>query len=75
MKVHRKLFISMLKSSNVGLRFIAKELGVTTAELMRILTVGDEFDYSQSERLMQMFGADAMACVIDWEGINVRCPI
>ena len=75
MKVHKKLFISMLKNANVGLRFTARELGITTAELLRMLAVGDEFDYEQSERLMQMFGADAMLPVIDWEGINVRCPI
>ncbi len=75
MKVHRKKFISMMKKPNVGFRFIAKELGLTPYELARMLTVGDEFDYAQSERLMQMFGAEEMLSVIDWEGINVRCPI
>ena len=75
MKVHRKLFISMRKKSNVGFRFIARELGLTVYELARMLTVGEEFDYAQSERLMQMFGAEEMLTVIDWEGINVRCPI
>lgn len=75
MKVHRKKFISMLKNSNVGLSFVAKELGITLGELLRMLTVGDEFSYEQSEQLMQMFGAEAMLPVIDWEGINVRCPV
>ena len=75
MKVHKNLFISMMKKSNVGFRFIAKELGLTAYELARMLTVGEEFDDAQSERLMQMFGAEEMLTVIDWEGINVRCPI
>lgn len=75
MKVHKKLFIQMMKKSNVGFRFIAKELGITVCELARMLAVGEEFDYTQSERLMAMFGAEEMLSVIDWEGINVRCPI
>ena len=75
MKVHKNLFISMMRKSNVGFRFIARELSLTTYELMRMLAVGEEFDYAQSERLMQMFGAEAMVPVIDWEGINARCPL
>ena len=75
MKVHKNLFISMMKKSNVGFRFIAKELGLTVYELARMLAVNEEFDYAQSERLMAMFGAEEMLSVIDWEGINVRCPI
>ena len=75
MKVHRKLFISLMKKSNVGFRFIAKELGLTAYELARMLAVGEEFDYAQSATLMAMFGGEEMLPVIDWEGINVRCPI
>ncbi len=75
MKVHRKLFISLMKKSNVGFRFIAKELGLTVYELARMLAVNEEFDYAQSATLMAMFGAEEMLPVIDWEGINVRCPI
>ena len=75
MKVHKNLFISMMKKSNVGFRFIAKELGLTVYELARMLAVDEEFDYAQSATLMAMFGAEEMLPVIDWEGINVRCPI
>ncbi len=75
MKVHKNLFISMMKKSNVGFRFIAKELGLTVYELARMLAVNEEFDYAQSATLMAMFGAEEMLPVIDWEGINVRCPI
>ena len=75
MKVHNNLFISMMKKSNVGFRFIAKELGLTVYELARMLAVNEEFDYAQSATLMAMFGAEEMLPVIDWEGINVRCPI
>lgn len=75
MKVHKNLFISMMKKSNVGFRFIAKELGLTVYELARMLAVNEEFDYAQSATLMAMFGAEEMLSVIDWEGINVRCPI
>lgn len=75
MKVHRKLFIMMMKKSNVGFRFIAKELGLTAYELARMLAVGEAFDYSQSAVLMQMFGAEDMLPVIDWEGINACCPV
>ena len=75
MKVHKNLFISMMKKSNVGFRFIAKELGLMVYELARMLAVNEEFDYAQSATLMAMFGAEEMLPVIDWEGINVRCPI
>lgn len=75
MKVHKNKFILMIRKSKVGLRFIAKELGLTIYELLRMLAVGEEFTYEQSEKLMAMFGADAMLPVIDWEGINVRCPV
>ena len=75
MKVHKNLFISMMKKSNVGFRFIAKELGLTVYELARMLAVNEEFDYAQSATLMAMLGAEEMLPVIDWAGINVRCPI
>ena len=41
---------------------------------MRIATQG-AFDYEQSKRLLEIFGAEAMAQVIDWEGMNVRNPL
>lgn len=33
------------------------------------------FDYKQSKRLLEIFGAEVMAEVIDWEGMNVRNPL
>lgn len=54
---------------------ISLELGICESKLIRMLNGRKPFDYEQSKRMLEMFGADAMAAVIDWEGMNVRCPI
>ena len=64
MKVNTKKFIRMVKN----------ECG-SLAELAAILFGGLPFNYEQSERMMNAFGAEKMVKVIDWEGMNVRCPI
>ncbi len=75
MKVNTKRFIEMVMHECASVFLFCIEFGITVAELRRMLLSGIPFDYEQSEKLVGMFGASAMASVIDWEGMNVRCPI
>ena len=75
MKVKTRKFITLLKRSRTSLLTISLELGICESTLIRMLNGRKPFDYEQSKRILEMFGADAMAAVIDWEGMNVRCPI
>ena len=75
MKVHIQPFVRMVKKECGSLLLFCIEFGISKAELTAILLGGLPFSYEQSERMMNAFGAEKMVKVIDWEGMNVRCPI
>ena len=75
MKVNTKKFIRMVKNECGSLLLFCIEFGISKAEVTAILLGGLPFNYEQSERMINAFGAEKMAKVIDWEGMHVRCPI
>ena len=75
MKVRARKFITLLKRSRTSLLTISRVLGVCESMLIRMLNGHQPFDYQQSKKMLEIFGADAMVNVIDWEGMNVRCPV
>lgn len=75
MQVNTKKFIWMVKNECGSLLLFCIEFGISKAELTAILLGGLPFSYEQSERMINAFGAEKMVKVIDWEGMNVRCPI
>lgn len=75
MKVHIQPFVRMVKRECGSLSLFCIEFGISKAELTAILLGGLSFSYEQSERMINAFGAEKMVKVIDWEGMNVRCPI
>ena len=75
MKVHIQPFVRMVKKECGSLSLFCIEFEISRAELVAILLGGLAFSYEQSERMMNAFGAEKMVKVIDWEGMNVRCPI
>ena len=74
MKVNTRKFIQMVKKECGSLSLFCVEFEIGRAELTAILLGGLPFDYEQSERMINAFGAEKMAKVIDWEGMHVRCP-
>jgi hypothetical protein len=70
-----KKFMALVKRECGTFGFFAWEIG-EPKELMylRIIT-GQPLNYEISKKIITMFGATAMITVIDWEGMNVRCPI
>lgn len=75
MKVNTTKFIRMVKRECRSLSLFCIEFGISKAELTAILLGGLPFNYEQSERMINAFGAEKMVKVIDWEEMNVRCPI
>lgn len=75
MKVHIQPFVRMVKRECGSLSLFCIEFGISKAELTAILLGGLPFNYEQSERMINAFGTEKMVKVIDWEGMNVRCPI
>ena len=75
MKVHIQPFMRMVKKECGSLSLFCIEFEISRAELAAILLGGLPFNYEQSKRMMNAFGAEKMVKVIDWEGMNVRCPI
>lgn len=74
MKVKAARLAMIMRQAKVSLMLLAWELNMKQRDLVRIATHG-AFDYEQSKRLLEIFGAEAMAQVIDWEGMNVRNPL
>lgn len=74
MKLTKK-FLLLMRKNSVSMLWIAKELEIGILDLIESLNGNYALDYEQSRQLVAMFGAEAMARVIDWEGMNVRCPI
>lgn len=74
MKVKAARLAMIMRRAKVSLMFLAWELNMKQRDLVRVATQG-AFDYEQSKRLLEIFGAEAMAQVIDWEGMNVRNPL
>lgn len=70
MKLIAKRFLLMAKANGVSLSLIAKELGMSVERLKKMLNYGEFFTLTESRTLMAMFGADAMAKVIDWRVVN-----
>lgn len=75
MKVHIQPFVRMVKKECGSLSLFCIEFEISREELIAILFGSLPFSYEQSERMMNAFGAEKMVKVIDWEGMNVRCPI
>lgn len=74
MKLTQKM-LALMRDSRVSPKWLAKELGMTIEELLQVVHGEAVLEIEQAEMLMSMFGAEEMAKVIDWEGMNVRCPI
>ena len=75
MIVHKHRFITAAEGHGMTLWLLAMELGIPVAKLKTMLDRGERFDYDQSRRIMEMLGAEIMVTVINWEALNVRCPI
>lgn len=65
----------MVSKECESLLLFCVEFGITLSELNRMLGRRIPFEYEQAKLLVRLFGAEEMAKVIDWEGMNVRCPI
>ena len=74
MKVKAALLAMAMRRARVSLMLLALELNMKQREFIRTARKG-AFDYEQSKRLLEIFGAEVMAEVIDWEGMNVRNPL
>lgn len=75
MKIRVNKFVRLLRRLRISLWTISVEMGICELELIRMLNGHRPFDYKQSKRILEIFGADEMVAVIDWEGMNVRCPV
>lgn len=75
MKVHKRKFLELVSKECESLLLFCVEFGITLSELNQMLGRRIPFEYEQAKLLVRLFGAEAMARVIDWEGMNVRCPI
>lgn len=74
MKVKAALLAMAMRRARVSLMLLALELNMNQREFIKTARQG-AFDYEQSKRLLEIFGAEVMAEVIDWEGMNVRNPL
>ncbi|MCH5151042.1 MAG: hypothetical protein J1F65_00050 [Clostridiales bacterium] len=74
MIVYQKRFIEMVKSTGLTLLDVANVIKSSKRRLMRKLKSKDRFNYFESKRIIDLFGADKMVSVINWKAINVRCP-
>lgn len=74
MKVKAALLAMAMRRARVSLMLLALELNMKQREFIKTARQG-AFDYEQSKRLLEIFGAKVMAEVIDWEGMNVRNPL
>ena len=74
MKVKAALLAMAMRRARVSLMLLALELNMKQREFITTARQG-AFDYDQSKRLLEIFGAEVMAEVIDWEGMNVRNPL
>lgn len=74
MKLTQKM-LALMRNSNVSPIWLARRLNMTYEELLHAVNGKHELELEQAEMLLAMFGAEEMAKVIDWEGMNVRCPI
>ena len=75
MILHKNRFISATEERGFTLWLLAIELGIPVAKLKTMLDREERFDYDQSKRMMEMFGAEMMVTVINWEALNVCCPL
>ena len=74
MKVKAVLLAMAMRQAKISLMLLALELNMKQREFIKTARQG-AFDYEQSKRLLEIFGADVMSEVIDWEGMNVRNPL
>lgn len=74
MKLTQKM-LALMRDSNVSPIWLARKLNLTYEELLHAVNGKIELDLEQAKILLAMFGAEELARVIDWEGMNVRCPI
>lgn len=74
MKLTQKM-LALMRDSNVSPIWLARKLNLTYEELLHAVNGKVELDLEQAKILLAMFGAEELASVIDWEGMNVRCPI
>jgi len=75
MILHKNEFISAAEGLGITLWLLAMEIGIPVAKLKIMLDREERFDYDQSKRIIEMLGADTMVTVINWEALNVRCPV
>lgn len=74
MKLTQKM-LALMRDSNVSPIWLARKLNLTYEELLHAVNGKVELELEQAKILLAMFGAEELARVIDWEGMNVRCPI
>lgn len=65
----------LLKAKGIHLLALATDLGVSESFLSMAICGKRKFNLKQSEILLELFGAELMSRVIDWEGMHVSCPI
>jgi len=75
MILHKNRFITATEEKGLTLWLLAVELGIPVAKLKTMLDREERFDYDQSKKILEMFGADTMVTVINWEALNVCCPL
>lgn len=74
MKLTQKM-LALMRDSNISPIWLARKLNLTYEELLHAVNGKVELELEQAKILLAMFGAEELARVIDWEGMNVRCPI
>lgn len=65
----------LLKAKEIPLLALAIELGVSESFVSMAVSGKRRFSLEQSRKLLNIFGAELMSRVIDWEGMHVSCPI
>jgi len=74
MKVKRELLLKYLKKNNMTAADLAREIGVSLAEVEKMLN-GETVGVNTARKFIRYFTADEAQRLIDWEAIGKENPL
>jgi len=74
MRLQRRRMLELLQIRKMSAATLAAALGVSKQFISQVLSGGKKLSLKRSRQVIELFGADDIAFVIDWDGMGIKNP-
>lgn len=75
MRLLKTRMLELLEMRKMNITYLAKTLGISKQYLSQVLSGHKKLSFNRTKQMIELFGADNISFVIDWDGMGIKNPL